>query len=138
MAIYSKRHLVEEYAKQVHSEVGNVSILINNAAIVTGKTILDATDESIHRTFEVNLFSQFWVSSTSSQWFLQQASNNACLYCARRCSLQEPIRNTLTNTCYLFSCFTVSCLKLELNLHVHVVCIYSYSTMKFYLKKLST
>lgn len=49
-------------ATQVKREVGDVSILINNAGIVTGKKFMDAPDSLIEKTMEVNTMGHFWVS----------------------------------------------------------------------------
>ena len=42
-------------------EVGDVDILVNNAGIVSGKSLLELTDEQIEKTFEVNVMAHFWV-----------------------------------------------------------------------------
>ena len=39
---------------------GPVAILINNAGIVTGKTLLECSDAAIERTFQVNTLALFW------------------------------------------------------------------------------
>lgn len=39
---------------------GPVDILINNAGIVSGKTLLECSDEAIERTFQVNTLALFW------------------------------------------------------------------------------
>ncbi|NTW50789.1 MAG: SDR family NAD(P)-dependent oxidoreductase, partial [Chlorobiales bacterium] len=49
-------------AKTVLNEFGHVDILINNAGIVSGKTLLDATDAEIERTFDVNTLALFWTA----------------------------------------------------------------------------
>lgn len=49
-------------AKRVLRDVGPVDVLINNAGVVSGKALLDATDEDIRRTFEVNTLALFWTS----------------------------------------------------------------------------
>lgn len=41
---------------------GPVDVLINNAGVVTGKLLLDAADEDIERTFEVNVLALYWVT----------------------------------------------------------------------------
>merc|ERR1711934_850768 len=41
-------------------DVGVVKILINNAGIVSGSALLETPDEKIIRTFQVNVFAQFW------------------------------------------------------------------------------
>ena len=38
-----------------------VSILVNNAGVVSGKVLLDCSDEQIQRTFDVNVLAHFWV-----------------------------------------------------------------------------
>lgn len=56
------RHIVYATAQRIQREVGTVTILINNAGIVTGKRFLDLPDEKIIKTFEVNVIAHFWVS----------------------------------------------------------------------------
>merc|ERR1711973_327556 len=47
-------------AKETKSKVGKVSILVNNAGIVSGTALLDTSDEKIIRTFDVNILAHFW------------------------------------------------------------------------------
>ncbi|XP_062372077.1 short chain dehydrogenase/reductase family 16C, member 5a isoform X2 [Sardina pilchardus] len=56
----SDKSEVYRVAEQVKREVGDVSILINNAGIVTGKKFMDAPDSLIEKTLEVNTMSHFW------------------------------------------------------------------------------
>lgn len=56
------RETVYSTAERVRKEVGKVSIVVNNAGIVTGKRFLDIPDENIQRTFDVNVLAHFWVS----------------------------------------------------------------------------
>ena len=67
----SDRNAVYDVANRVRQEVGPVTILINNAGIVSGKRFLETPDEKIIKTFEVNAISHFWVS-------------DHCLYCFYR------------------------------------------------------
>lgn len=60
----SDRFKVYAAAERVKREVGDVSILVNNAGIVTGKRFLECADEKIQKTFDVNALAHFWVSST--------------------------------------------------------------------------
>lgn len=62
----SDRFAVYEVARRVKQEVGPVSILINNAGIVSGRRLLDTPDEKIIKTFEVNAIAHFWVSDPRS------------------------------------------------------------------------
>lgn len=50
------------YLIQVKKEVGDVSILINNAGIVTGRKFLDCPDELIEKSFDVNFKAHLWVT----------------------------------------------------------------------------
>ncbi|NXM87134.1 RDHE2 dehydrogenase, partial [Oenanthe oenanthe] len=45
---------------QVKKEVGDVTILINNAGILIGKKFCDLTDEDFEKTLRINFFSQVW------------------------------------------------------------------------------
>ncbi|XP_007937692.1 epidermal retinol dehydrogenase 2 [Orycteropus afer afer] len=56
----SDRQEVYSVAKQVKKEVGDVTILINNAGIVTGKQFLDIPDNMVEKSFLVNALSHFW------------------------------------------------------------------------------
>jgi NADP-dependent 3-hydroxy acid dehydrogenase YdfG len=44
----------------VNSEVGSIYVLVNNAGVVFGQRIMDASPAHIRRTFDVNLLSNFW------------------------------------------------------------------------------
>ncbi|KAK9708782.1 short chain dehydrogenase [Popillia japonica] len=55
-----KREDVYQTAEEVKKDVGDVSILINNAGVVSGYWILDIPDHLIQRTFEVNSMALFW------------------------------------------------------------------------------
>lgn len=57
----SDRHKVYEMANYVKRDVGTVTILVNNAGIVSGSNILDLSDEQIVKTFEINSLAHFWV-----------------------------------------------------------------------------
>lgn len=54
------RDNVYKLAKDVEKEVGRVSILVNNAGIVSGRQLLDLSDEDITQTFNVNTLAHFW------------------------------------------------------------------------------
>lgn len=56
----SRKEEVYRVADQVKKEVGDVSILINNAGIVTGKKFLDCPDELMEKSFEVNFKAHLW------------------------------------------------------------------------------
>ncbi|XP_024054033.1 epidermal retinol dehydrogenase 2 [Terrapene carolina triunguis] len=56
----SKRQEIYRVADQVKKEVGDVSILINNAGVVTGKKFIDSPDSLVEKTMEVNTMAHFW------------------------------------------------------------------------------
>ncbi|KAK5990644.1 Dehydrogenase RED2 [Cladobotryum mycophilum] len=51
-------------AEKVKRQVGHPTVIINNAGIGRGKTILDAEPRDIRLTFEVNTLALFWVTKT--------------------------------------------------------------------------
>lgn len=57
----SDRSSVYSVAKQIENDVGPVDILIMNAGIVNGGTILNLKDEAIIRCFNINTLSHFWL-----------------------------------------------------------------------------
>ncbi|XP_050718227.1 epidermal retinol dehydrogenase 2-like isoform X6 [Eriocheir sinensis] len=56
------RNSVYATAAKVKEEVGKVDILINNAGVVTGKSLMDSPDDSIVKTFDVNAICHFWTT----------------------------------------------------------------------------
>uniref|UniRef100_A0A3Q3XHH1 Uncharacterized protein n=1 Tax=Mola mola TaxID=94237 RepID=A0A3Q3XHH1_MOLML len=56
----SDKNDVYRVADQVKREAGDISILVNNAGIVTGKKFMDAPDSLIEKTMEVNTMAHFW------------------------------------------------------------------------------
>lgn len=58
----SNNDSVQEVAKKVEKEVGDVSIIVNNAGIMPTRVIDDYSVEEIERIFKINVFAHFWVS----------------------------------------------------------------------------
>ncbi|XP_026321213.1 estradiol 17-beta-dehydrogenase 11-like [Hyposmocoma kahamanoa] len=56
----TNREDIYRVAKKVNEEVGRVTILVNNAGVVSGQYLLDTPDHLIQRTFDVNVLSHFW------------------------------------------------------------------------------
>jgi len=57
----TNRKRVYALAERVKADFGGpVDILVNNAGIVTGKGLLETSDERISKLFEVNAISHFW------------------------------------------------------------------------------
>ncbi|XP_033726614.1 epidermal retinol dehydrogenase 2-like [Pecten maximus] len=51
---------VYKTAKKVKQDVGDVTILVNNAGVVSGKKLIDIPDHQIEKTINVNLMAHFW------------------------------------------------------------------------------
>ncbi|KAK4230637.1 hypothetical protein QBC38DRAFT_534134 [Podospora fimiseda] len=47
-------------AEKIRAQVGEPTVLINNAGVVQGRTILDASEKDIKFTFDVNTFAHYW------------------------------------------------------------------------------
>ncbi|WP_243301112.1 SDR family oxidoreductase [Geothrix oryzisoli] len=56
----SDKAAVQAACAEIRQHRGAVDILINNAGIVSGKTLLECSDEAIERTFQVNVLANFW------------------------------------------------------------------------------
>jgi len=109
----SNRLEVEQVAKKVIDELGQPTVLVNNAAVVQGKLLLDLSPEDVEQTFGVNTLAHFWtlkaflpgmikkksghivtVSSISGKIGIAQLSD----YCASKAaliSLHETLRYEL-------------------------------------------
>lgn len=48
-------------AKDVRSKVGYPTVLINNAGVARGKSILDSSEKDIRFTFDVNSLAHYWI-----------------------------------------------------------------------------
>jgi all-trans-retinol dehydrogenase (NAD+) len=58
----SDREEIQATARRVLAEQGTVDVLINNAGVVSGKPLLELSDETIQRTFNVNTLSLYWTT----------------------------------------------------------------------------
>ena len=53
---------VAAVAREIRQTVGDPTILINNAGVVQGRTILEASERDIRFTFDVNTFAHYWTT----------------------------------------------------------------------------
>ncbi|XP_057583693.1 17-beta-hydroxysteroid dehydrogenase 13 isoform X2 [Hippopotamus amphibius kiboko] len=58
----SNREEIYNSVNQVKKEVGDVTILVNNAGAVYPADLLSTKDEDITKTFEVNILGHFWIT----------------------------------------------------------------------------
>ncbi|KAF2031039.1 NAD(P)-binding protein [Setomelanomma holmii] len=60
-------------ASSIRSTLGNPTVLINNAGVARGKTILDSTEKDINLTFKVNAFAHYYLAQ---QFLPNMVENN--------------------------------------------------------------
>ncbi|EHB12360.1 Estradiol 17-beta-dehydrogenase 11 [Heterocephalus glaber] len=58
----SNREGIYSSAKKVKTEIGDVSILVNNAGVVYTSDLFATQDPQIEKTFEVNVLAHFWTT----------------------------------------------------------------------------
>ncbi|XP_045736760.1 estradiol 17-beta-dehydrogenase 11 isoform X2 [Mirounga angustirostris] len=58
----SNREDIYSSAKKVKEEIGDVSILVNNAGVVYTSDLFATQDTQIEKTFEVNVLAHFWTT----------------------------------------------------------------------------
>ncbi|XP_078664490.1 epidermal retinol dehydrogenase 2-like [Branchiostoma floridae x Branchiostoma belcheri] len=58
----SKREDIYRAAQEVKDSVGHVTILVNNAGIVSGRKFLDCPDDLIQKTMDINTNAHFWTT----------------------------------------------------------------------------
>jgi len=56
----SQKSEISRTAERIRKELGDPTILINNAGILNAKPILELSEEEIRRTFDVNTLAHFW------------------------------------------------------------------------------
>jgi len=56
----SSKDDIYRVAEKTKEDVGPVTILVNNAGIVSGTAVMDTPDAKIVKTFEVNVLAHFW------------------------------------------------------------------------------
>lgn len=113
----SKFEEVETVSKRIIKEIGDPTVLVNNAGIIQGKLLLDLSPEDIKQTFEINTLAHFWTLKAFLPAMLKNKSGHIitvssvmgivgaaqiCDYAASKAaliSLNESLRYEL-NHCY--------------------------------------
>jgi len=70
------REEIATVAAQTLAEGDPIDILINNAGIVSGKSLLDLSDQEIERTFQVNTLALFWTVRAFLPSMLERGSGH--------------------------------------------------------------
>lgn len=52
---------IKAVAQQIRAEVGYPTVLINNAGVARGKSILEAKEKDVRFTFDVNTLAHYWL-----------------------------------------------------------------------------
>ncbi|XP_026528391.1 estradiol 17-beta-dehydrogenase 11-like, partial [Notechis scutatus] len=53
-------------AEKVKKDVGDITILVNNAGVATTADLLSTQDKQIQKIYDVNILAHFWVSITEN------------------------------------------------------------------------
>ena len=59
------REAVFRMADKVKKEVGNISVIVNNAGIVAGKSVMEIDPSKFEKVLKVNTMAHFWVGNVS-------------------------------------------------------------------------
>ncbi|XP_053961767.1 estradiol 17-beta-dehydrogenase 11 [Anastrepha ludens] len=68
----SKKEEVYKAAEVIRNEIGDVTLLINNAGVVSGRYLLDTPDHLIERSFNVNVMAHFWTTKAFLPQMIEQ------------------------------------------------------------------
>ena len=58
----SNKEDIDQTAEKIREDFKKIDILINNAAVITGKSIADCSYEELKRTMDVNLLGTIWIT----------------------------------------------------------------------------
>ena len=75
-AICADRESIRQAAAETFAELGTVDVLINNAGVVSGKDLLEISDEQIELTFNVNALALFWTTRAFLPAMLERNSGH--------------------------------------------------------------
>lgn len=63
---------LSKVADRIRKDIGQPTILINNAGVARGKTLLDATEKDIRFTYDVNTLAHFWTAKEFLPYMIQR------------------------------------------------------------------
>jgi all-trans-retinol dehydrogenase (NAD+) len=67
---------VERVCQEVTGDFGKIDVLVNNAGIVVGKPIVDATIEDLNRTMDINVIGVIWMTKQFLPAMIQRNSGH--------------------------------------------------------------
>lgn len=74
----SNKDQIAQLAKKILEKLNHIDILINNAGIVSGKSLLEISDEEIIKTFQINILAYFWTTRAFLPTMIQNRSGFIC------------------------------------------------------------
>lgn len=72
----TERQIVYKYADILKADLGPVDILINNAGIVCGQTLLEIPDYMIEKTYKVNILAHYWTTKAFLPYMLKKGTGH--------------------------------------------------------------
>jgi len=87
----ANRNNVNQVAKKVQDEVGDISILINNAGIMPCHLFLQHTPDEIERIININVMAHFWILQAILP--IMQKNNNGHIMALSSCAGLAGIKN---------------------------------------------
>ncbi|MGZ4199377.1 MAG: SDR family oxidoreductase [Thermoleophilia bacterium] len=129
------RDQVAAVAQRVRQAAGPVDILVNNAGVVSGRPLLELSDERIETTFRVNALGPFWVTRAFLPDMVERGSGHIVVVASAAGLIGSPRQTDYSATKHAAVGFTES-LRLELRrsapaLRTTVVCPYYIDTGMF-------
>lgn len=76
----SNRQEVLDAAALVKEQVGNVTVLVNNAGIMPCRPMFSQSHETIEKIFDVNVLAHFWVKTNHTFTFNNIVLNKIHFY----------------------------------------------------------
>ncbi|XP_063070904.1 short-chain dehydrogenase/reductase 3b [Engraulis encrasicolus] len=89
----ANREEVYRQAKVVREKVGDVTVLVNNAAVVHGKSLIDSDDDALLKSQHINTMGQFWTTKAFLPRMLEL--RNGHVVCINSILSQSPIPGTI-------------------------------------------
>ncbi len=132
----SDREEIQDTARRVLAEQGPVDILINNAGIVSGKPLLELSDEAIERTFDINTLALFWTTRCFLPGMVQKGAGHIVTIASAGGLIGVPKMTDYSASKFAAVGFDES-LRVELHrlghrhIHTTVVCPYFINTGMF-------